>query len=78
MSGDSDHYRYNQYDEIFFCEDDSQLVHYDPRMNEEVAAEYAKIAAFANNPEMVDVKLLGENRIQLYVSEEYLAYAKEF
>ena len=68
---------YNQYDEIFYCEDDSQLVHYDPRMSEEVAAEYAKIAAFANNPEMVDIKLLGDNNIQLYVSEEYLAYAKE-
>ena len=68
---------YNQYDEIFYCQDDSQLVDYDPRMNEEVAAEYAVIAAFANNSEMVDIKLLGDNKIQLYVSEEYLAYADE-
>ena len=68
---------YNQYDEIFFCEDDSQLVNYDPRMSEEVAAEYAEIATYANNPEMVDIKLLGDNKIQLYVSEEYLAYAEE-
>jgi len=68
---------YNQYDEIFLCQDDSQLVNFDPRLSEEVAAEYAEIATFANNPEMVDVKLLGDNKIQLYVSEEYLAYAEE-
>lgn len=68
---------YSQYDEIFYCEDDSQLVNFDPRLNGEVAAEYAEIAAYANNPEMVDLQLLGENKIRLYVSEEYLAYAKE-
>ena len=35
---------YSQYDEIFLCNDDSQLVNFDPRLNEEVAADYAKIA----------------------------------
>lgn len=68
---------YNQYDEIFYCDDDSQLVNYDPRLSEEVAVYYAEIAAIANNAEMVDLKLLGENKIQLYVSEEYLTYAEE-
>ena len=68
---------YNQYDEIFYCDDDSQLVNYDPRLSEEVAADYAEIATFANDADMVDLKLLGDNKIQLYVSEEYLAYAEE-
>ena len=68
---------YNQYDEIFYCEDDAQIIEFDPILNDEVATDYAEIAVFANNPEMIDVKLLGENKIQLYVSEEYLAYAKE-
>jgi len=68
---------YNQYDEIFYCDDDSQLVNYDPRLSEEVAADYAEIAVFANDSEMVDLKLLGDNKVQLYVSEEYLAYAEE-
>lgn len=68
---------YNQYDEIFYCEDDSQLVNFDPKLNEEVAADYAEIAVYANNPEMIDVQLLGDNKVQLYVSEEYLAYASE-
>ena len=52
-------------------------MNYDPRLSEEVAAEYAEIATYANNPEMVDIKLLGDNKIQLYVSEEYLTYAEE-
>ena len=68
---------YSQYDEIFYCEDDSQLVNFDPRLNEEVADDYAKIAAFANDSAMIDVQLLGDNKIKLYVSEEYLAYANE-
>lgn len=68
---------YSQYDEIFSCNDDSQLVNFDPRLNLEVAEDYAKIAEFARNPEMVEIQLLGDNKIQLYVSEEYLAYAKE-
>lgn len=68
---------YNQYDEIFLCEDDSQLVYFDPLLNEEVAADYAELAAFANNAEMVDLQLLGDNKICLYVSEEYLTYAEE-
>ena len=68
---------YSQYDEIFYCEDDSQLVNFDPRLSEEVADDYAAIATFANDSAMVDVQLLGDNKIKLYVSEEYLAYAKE-
>ena len=68
---------YDQYDEIFYCEDDTQLVHYDPLLNEELAAEYAMIADYANNPQMIDVKLLGDNKIMLEVSKEYLAFAKE-
>lgn len=68
---------YEQYDEIFYCTDDSQLISYDPLVSTEVAASYKEIAEYANQAEMVDVKLLGDNKIKLYVSEEYLAYAKE-
>lgn len=67
---------YNRYDDLFFCEDDSQLVDFDPRLSPEVAQEYQEIAAFANDPDAVRVELLGEGRIRLAVSEEYLAYAQ--
>jgi len=65
-----------RYDDLFYCEDDPQLVDFDPRLSGEVAEEYAAVAAFANDPEQIDVELLGENKIRLRVSEEYLAYAR--
>ena len=68
---------YDQYEEIFYCEDDTMLVNYDPLLNEELAAEYAMIADYANNPQMIDIKLLDDNKIMLEVSKEYLAFAEE-
>lgn len=68
---------YVQYDDMFYCNDDSEIVYYDPFSNEEVAEGYREIAAFARNPEAVDIQLLGDNKIKLYVSDEYLKYAEE-
>ncbi len=68
---------YARYDDLFFCTDDSQAADFDPRLNAEVAADYAEIAAYAGDADAVDIKLLGDNRIRLEVSEEYLAYAAD-
>lgn len=64
-----------RYGDLFACQDDSQLVDFDPWASEAVAEEYAAIAAYAADPAHIDVELLGDNRIRLRVSEEYLAYA---
>ena len=66
---------YERYNGLFSCTDDGQLSDFDPYLSEEVREEYAAIAAFANDPQSVDLRLLGDNRVCLYVSEEYLAYA---
>lgn len=66
---------YERYNGLFSCEDDSQLADFDPRLSPEVAQEYREYAAFANDPRSVRVELLGENRIRLFVSQEYLEYA---
>lgn len=68
---------YARYGDLFYCEDDSQLADFDPRLSPEVAEEYAAIAAYARDPASIDVELLGDNQIRLRVSEEYLAYARE-
>ena len=68
---------YARYNDLFYCGDDSQLTDFDPRLSPEVAEEYAAVAAFAGDPASIDVELLGDNRIRLRVSEEYLAYARE-
>lgn len=66
---------YARYEDLFFCGDDSQLADFDPRLSEDVAREYAEILAYANDPGAVRLELLGENRVRLAVSEDYLAYA---
>lgn len=67
---------YDRYGSLFYCEDDSQLVDFDPRLSPEVAREYQEYAAFAGDPRAVRVELLGENRMRLFVSEGYLEYAR--
>ncbi len=67
---------YERYENVFYCQDDSQLTDFDPRLSSTVAAEYAAYAAYARDPQSVQIELLGENRIRLRVSEEYLAFAQ--
>lgn len=68
---------YDIYDNVFYCEEDWQLADYDPRLNEDRAMEFGEIASFARNPEAVELLLLGNDRVCLRVSEEYLEYAAE-
>lgn len=68
---------YVQYKNLFGCKDDMETVDFDPYQNEEIAAYFAEISAFAQDEHAVQIELLGENRIKLFVSEEYLAYASE-
>lgn len=68
---------YEQYNGLFHCAEEYQTVDYDPFLNPDVADYYASIAGFAKDAGMVDVELLGENRICLRVAGEYLEYAAE-
>lgn len=65
------------YGGIFSCENDAQAAEFDPYKNDALREHFAKIAAFARDPEKIDLRLLGENRVELFVSEDYLAFAKE-
>lgn len=67
---------YSRYGDLFFCQDDVQLVDFDPRLSEEVRREYEEILTYANDPHAIRLELLGENRVRLNVSEEYLAWAE--
>lgn len=68
---------YAQYDNLFACEDDVQAAYYSPDKNPETASYFRQVAAFVNDPAMIDLELLGDNRVRLNVSEEYLAFAEE-
>ena len=66
-----------RYDGVFRCQDDSQLADFDPRLSQEVAEEYAAVAAYAMDPAQIDIELLEDFKVCLRVSEEYLAYIQE-
>lgn len=68
---------YARYDDLFSCNDDGQTDDFDPYRSSAVAAEYQELAAYAADPNQVDVQLLGGGKVRLFVSEEYLAYAEE-
>lgn len=68
---------YELYDSLFYCEEDWETASFDPAQNEELKEFFAEVAAYAQNPDEVELQLLGNNRIRLYVSESYLKYAKE-
>jgi len=66
---------YARYDDIFYCADDSGLVDFDPRLNNDVKAEYTEVWEHAQNG--CGIELLGSNKIRLNVSESYLEYAEK-
>lgn len=68
---------YDEYDRVFLYKDELESAQYDPGQNAEIGAYVAQIAAYSADPEHIDLKLLGENRVCLNVSEEYLTYAAE-
>lgn len=68
---------YSSYSNLFYCEDDSMLEDFDPLSSEEIRLEYKSAAEYFNDPKMIDIELLENNRIKLFVSEKYLEYAEK-
>lgn len=68
---------YSRYRSLFFCEDDVYIFDFDPVTNSDVAAEFKKTLSFSNDSNSVDIQLLGDNKVKLFVSREYLDYAKQ-
>lgn len=66
-----------KYDAVFLSANDGEAYLYDPSRNPELQSSLAELAAFASDSDMIRLELLGENQVQLTVSDAYLAYAKE-
>lgn len=69
---------YAEYNSLCFNPDDAQVFAADPAVNAENRAYVQKIAAFAADPDAIHLELLGNNTVKLTVSEEYLAFAREY
>jgi hypothetical protein len=68
---------YAHYDNVIFSTSDEYLEDVDPRINAQAREYVAQIADFAADPDAVSLELLGNNRVKLHVSDEYMAFARE-
>lgn len=68
---------YVQYSNLFGCHDDAETIDFDPYQSEEIADYFAEIISFAGDKNAIDIELLGDHKIKLYVSDAYLDYASE-
>lgn len=65
------------YHGLFSCGNDEDAAQFDPAKSQELSEFAEEIAAFALDPEAVQMRLLPENTLRLEVSPEYLDYARE-
>ncbi len=65
------------YKNLFLCTEDHETKEFDPYQNEDVASYFREASAFINDESAVQLHLLGENKVKLTVSDEYLAFAAE-
>ncbi|MCD8107795.1 MAG: hypothetical protein LUE20_07520 [Oscillospiraceae bacterium] len=68
---------YYEYQGIFFSSEDWEAEQYDPYLNEAQAEYFSEVIEFASEDEHVYIELLGDNKIILHVSDEYLSFAEE-
>ena len=68
----------SEYRRMFLCDNEAEAAIYDPQQNEEIAQQIAELAAWCNDPDVIDLKLLGDNRVELKVTGQYLLYTQEF
>ena len=69
---------HSEYYNFFFGYEDSPVSDdYDPYANEETAGLFGAFAEYANSAEHINLELLGDRKVSLKVSEEYLAFAEE-
>ena len=69
---------YEEYSHVFGASLESQAVEYDPSKNAELLPYVQEAASFANDPAHIGMELLGEGKVRLVVSDEYLAFAEKY
>ncbi|HIQ87073.1 MAG TPA: hypothetical protein IAD33_06260 [Candidatus Scatomorpha gallistercoris] len=67
---------YEQYYAMFNSASDAEAAEYDPRLKDAQAEFFSQIAAFASDSGEIALELLGDNKVRLHVSEEYMRFAE--
>ena len=68
---------YGVYNEVFYSETDRDAAECDPDLDQEQRDYVQLLANYANDPHMIQLQLKGDNKVLLYVSEDYLAFARQ-
>lgn len=68
---------YSRYSNIFYCSNDLELADFDPLLNPDIKREFEQTAKYALDSNSVELQILGDNKVKLFVSEEYKKYAAE-
>lgn len=67
----------DMYEALFSASTDLDASKLNPKINENLKELYLKICSFINDKENVELRFLGNNKIYLYVSDEYDSFLKE-
>ena len=68
---------YGEYGRVFMAAHEVEAAEGDPIQNPELVEDFAKLAAFAADPAIIDIQLMDNNQVKLAVAEEYLAFVKD-
>ena len=66
-----------EYEGVFLTDNDLDAAQFDPNRDPERMGWALDTAAFASDPAHICLELMGEGKVQLMVSQEYLAYGAE-
>ena len=67
----------DMYEALFSAPTDLDASKLNPKINENLKELYLKICSFINDKEKIELRFLGNNKIYLYVSDEYDSFLKE-
>lgn len=67
-----------QYFQLFQCQSPAVAQTMDPTQNPEQAAWNQQLAEFASDPQSVQLELLPDHQVRLFVSQDYLAFAESY
>lgn len=68
---------YEAYNGLFSCTEDAMTYDFDPAQNEDVKTFISQSCQYVNNPDAIQLELLGDCKVRLKVSDEYLSFAKQ-
>ena len=68
---------YREYARIFTSGSEAEAMLYDPGQNAAQAEYLMDMVSYANDPDHIDLELLGDNQVRLKVSGDYLTYIQQ-